>query len=75
MRFFVNLRELNIDFFMSYDEVDLSETEIGIWLTENYIAYRVVSWIDLPTLGGRRINELHFFEEEDVVAFKLRWGN
>ena len=50
---------------MSYDDMDLSE---------NYIAYRVVSWTDLPLLGGRRINELHFFEEEDVVAFKLRWG-
>lgn len=75
MHFFINLRDLNIDFFMEYDDMDLSEIEIGIWLEDNHIAYRVVSWTDLPLLGGRRINELQFFEKEDVVAFKLRWGN
>ena len=71
---FINLRNLNIEFFMSYDDMDLSETEIGTWLQDNDIAYRVISYTDLPLLGGRRINELRFYSKEDVVAFKLRWA-
>jgi len=60
---FVNVRDLNIEFFMPYDAMDLSEVEIGIWLEENNIEYKVVSYTDLPLLGGRRINELRFFKE------------
>ena len=71
---FFNLKDHGIRFFMSYDDMDVTDTDMGKWLSENDIAYRVVSHSDFPLMGGRRINELQFFEAEDLIAFKLRWA-
>ena len=77
---FLNLEKHNITF--EYDfGLHVSESEIGKWLLENHIDYKVVNFnsvyprrsLSEPPLLG--ISEMQFYNEEDVVAFKLRWAN
>ena len=79
---FFDLRKHNIDFFIP-DDMDITETEIGSWLNENNIEYKVTKFrginigevILLGLFSGVVVTDLQFFSEEGVVAFKLRWAN
>jgi len=60
----------------------LSDTDIGIWLDENEIDYRIeksTSSLDIETFGGDlilifRIDVMSFFSLEDAAGFILRWS-
>lgn len=75
---FINLQDHNIDFTYHY-KMNIEDSEVGTWLKDNKIKYCVT------TSGYTKINpayediivinELQFFKEEDMVAFKLRWSN
>lgn len=74
---FLNLEIHDIDFCYPSD-VDITNSEIGKWLSDNKIDYKVVTHNLVHrnlVFDVMRIIELLFYNEEDVVAFKLRWSN
>ena len=78
----VNLRlsRHNIRFSFFADRL-ITESEIGKWLEENNIDYKIneFSENDMVYLDGKLrfvciIDSMMFYSEEDMMAFKLRWA-
>jgi len=71
---FLKLEDHGIKFLYPTNQ-EITDSVIGMWLSDNKIDYKVVSHTHLNRLFDLMlINELQFYNEEDVVAFKLRWS-
>jgi len=77
----MKLSEHGIDNIYFPKNIHFEDTATGSWLNINNIDYRVshiedVIWTDVIDGTKRReyvIDTIHFFDEVDFIAFKLRW--
>lgn len=77
---YLRLSEHNIIFNFFYDRL-ITESETGKWLDENNIDYKINDFSESSVLiidGECRmvcgIDSMLFYNEEDIIAFKLRWA-
>lgn len=75
---YFDLEEHNI--FFIYDmNMNIDETEIGKWLSDNNIYYKVLNY-KITFKPNREekyiiVLSLEFSSKEDAAAFKLRWND
>ena len=75
---FLILQDHNI-VFMYPEDRDIEDTEIGKWLDDNLIEYRIHKFKKIYDLQEKKnyinIVQMRFYEESDIIAFKLTWTN